>query len=215
MGAQAITIMNQSKTNPFFDFLPAAAEEVSLSSSPVQINFTEPFNEKVARKVILAIGNLCDFILKNANTAREFKNETALSVANQIVEDEAVKRIRTHSKVYPIRGDYTEILKKMSSIAKLKIHAKGIEELPESIEYLSGLQELSLVGNNLTTLPKTLKKCTHIKIINLNGNGNLSEIPLVLSEMTWIQKIKVGNTLITTAPVIFKEKAEGNISKWT
>src|SRR5262245_47146602 len=104
-------------------------EDTSPSSSPIEMQFIESFDERNAKSIILAIGNLCDFILKNANPDQALGNELALSVAKEIVENETIKRIRFNEVVLPGKEDFLQTIEKICTIRKLKIHAKGIEEL--------------------------------------------------------------------------------------
>lgn len=54
----------------------------------------------------------------------------------------------------------------------------GLTSLPPEIGNLSNLAELELANNNLTTLPSEIGGLTSGQNLNLNGNANLSSIPV-------------------------------------
>ena len=81
----------------------------------------------------------------------------------------------------------------------------NIEEIPESIKYLTGLKELDVSGyfykkSDLKHLPETVQALRNLSTLNLS-NSKISRMPPSIMNLTGLQVLNLSNTLICGLPV--------------
>ncbi|CDO95426.1 unnamed protein product [Kluyveromyces dobzhanskii CBS 2104] len=82
----------------------------------------------------------------------------------------------------------------------------GLSTITEdAIELLLRVENLSLHHNNLTQLPGSFKKLTHLRNIDLSDN-KFSEIPLPLTRCLRLESVDLSNNSISQIPQEFPEK---------
>lgn len=84
----------------------------------------------------------------------------------------------------------------MKCLREMNLEHTGIEELPSSIGYLSGLENLSLRGcENLITLPNTIYLLKSLKEIRLSRCSKLEMFPQLSSSLKFSQEISLCSKL--------------------
>ena len=97
---------------------------------------------------------------------------------------------------------FPEILGDMGNLIGLYLDGTAIEELPESIQHLQGLQYLDLENcNNLVRLPESI--CYLKSLINLfcSGCSNLRVFPEILEDMENLRHLDLSRTSIKELPL--------------
>ncbi|KAM5575898.1 hypothetical protein ABKV19_014707 [Rosa sericea] len=90
---------------------------------------------------------------------------------------------------------FPEIEGEMKSLLELHLDGTSIEELPPSIERLTGLTMLGLRGcENLLHLPNTIRCLTSLKSLYLTGCSKLDDIPETLNGIKCLEKLSIGGT---------------------
>nr|CAR94516.1 nematode resistance-like protein [Prunus cerasifera] len=91
-----------------------------------------------------------------------------------------------------------EIGEDMKQLRKLHLDGTAIEELPTSIEHLSGLTLLDLRDcKNLLSLPDVFcDSLTSLQILNLSGCSNLDKLPDNLGSLECLQELDASGTAI-------------------
>lgn len=156
---------------------------------------------------------LCRVIKKYANPDPDLNdNEEALKVANEILSELECIEIR-NSPWEVISEKLRQSIKKVSTIIKLQmneciLHAnEELKELPESFNYLVGLNYLELRANDLTTLPN-LNNLKKLIVLDIKGNENFAQLPSFLNEMAFhkdynpnkaLKRLVISNTNIKEA----------------
>lgn len=141
------------------------------------------------------IKDLCEFILFYANEDKEYDNECARQIANEV--------IHIYKSNFPVSERLTIVMKKIVQINKLQIVGRELASVPDSIEYLTGLTRLELATNELENLPKTMCNLKNLKVIDISGNKNFRNFPTCLINLS-LNKIIIGcNTPMEWAPVKF------------
>ncbi|KAM5575900.1 TMV resistance protein N [Rosa sericea] len=88
---------------------------------------------------------------------------------------------------------FPEIEGNMKSLLELHLDGTSIEELPPSIECLTGLTMLNLADcQNLLLLPNTIGCLTSLKSLDLTGCSKIDEIPENLNGMKNLQYLSCG-----------------------
>ncbi|KAL6342732.1 hypothetical protein AAG906_016566 [Vitis piasezkii] len=71
----------------------------------------------------------------------------------------------------------------MKALTHLNFNGSAIKELPSSIEYLSGLQQLHMTEcKNLRSLPSSICRLKFLKSLNLFGCSNLDTFPEIMED---------------------------------
>jgi Leucine-rich repeat (LRR) protein len=91
--------------------------------------------------------------------------------------------------------DHAQIKNLPKSLFKLDINllsleGNQLESIPSSVRRLENLVSLNLKGNNLTRLPEDIKKCKKIKKLNLEGNPISDEHIREIKK--WLPDVKLG-----------------------
>ena len=81
----------------------------------------------------------------------------------------------------------------------LNLSEFGLLDLPESIGKITSLQNLILVGNQLTTLPEWIDQLTSLQNLDLSGN-QLTTLPESIGRLTKLQNLDLSENLLTTLP---------------
>ncbi|XP_024189900.1 TMV resistance protein N [Rosa chinensis] len=96
---------------------------------------------------------------------------------------------------------FPEIVGDMKCLSKICLDGTAIQELPSSIEFLTGLMLLNLSDcKKLLRLPSVIYHLTSLKTINLSGCSNLDEIPLTLGGVESLEELDVSGTAIRQMP---------------
>ncbi|TQD87116.1 hypothetical protein C1H46_027335 [Malus baccata] len=89
---------------------------------------------------------------------------------------------------------FLEILEVMEKLWWLRLDETAIEELPSSINYLTGLQNLNLQGcSKLKSLPCSIYQ---LKSLNLVGCSNLEKFPEILEVMEELRLLRLDEIAI-------------------
>ncbi|KAM5575899.1 TMV resistance protein N-like [Rosa sericea] len=92
---------------------------------------------------------------------------------------------------------FPEIEGNMKSLLELYVDGTSIEELPPSIERLTGLTMLDMTDcKNLLHLPNNIGCLTSLKSLYLTGCSKIDEIPENLNGMKCLEKLLIGRTSI-------------------
>ncbi|KAM5575895.1 hypothetical protein ABKV19_014704 [Rosa sericea] len=92
---------------------------------------------------------------------------------------------------------FPEIEGNMKSLLELHLDGTSIEELPPSVEHLTGLTMLNLTDcKNLLHLPSTIQCLTSLKSLYLTGCSKLDEIPENLNCVECLEELYLGGTAI-------------------
>ncbi|XP_062025777.1 TMV resistance protein N-like [Rosa rugosa] len=102
---------------------------------------------------------------------------------------------------------FPEIEGNMKSLLELHCDRTSIEELPPSIERLTGLTMLNLTDcKNLLHLPNTIGCLTSLKSLYLTGCSKIHEIPENLNGMKCLERLYIGGTSIRELSFIVRMK---------
>jgi Leucine-rich repeat (LRR) protein len=88
---------------------------------------------------------------------------------------------------------------KKNRIIKLSIVGNKVSKLPDSIGYLSGLQELDLMGNYIKEFPNSLSNLKNLTLLNYSKN-ELEEIPELIAELKTLKFLNLSQNKISTLP---------------
>ena len=92
---------------------------------------------------------------------------------------------------------FPEIFGEMGNLRKLKLDGTAIEELPESIQYLQGLQYLDLTGcNNLVRLPESIGYLKSLMTLCCSSCSNLRVFPKISENMENLRRLYLSGTSI-------------------
>ncbi|CAN6686784.1 unnamed protein product [Malus baccata var. baccata] len=94
-----------------------------------------------------------------------------------------------------------EFVRPMENLLELHLDKTAVEELPSSIECLTGLTLLNLRDcRNLSSLASSTCQLRSLKILNLSGCSKLEELPKNLGKMVCLKELDVGGTSINDLP---------------
>lgn len=171
-------------------------EEVAKKLS--DLNISESLAKTPSQSIIeeiKGIKKICELIIKNANRGDAFDNEQAIDTASKVLDDPIVKYVGEYNGEYSdedISVKLQEIIKKVGKIEILQMRArKDLKKLPKSIKYLSGLTELKVTSSKISKLPKSMCLLTKLKMLDLTGNLELTELPLFLKDIRSLKTITV------------------------
>ncbi|KAM5575912.1 TMV resistance protein N-like [Rosa sericea] len=92
---------------------------------------------------------------------------------------------------------FPEIEGNIKSLLELHLDGTSIEELPSSVECLTGLTLLNLTDcKNLLHLPSTIQCLTSLKSLYLTGCSKLVDIPENLNSLECLEELYLGGTAI-------------------
>ncbi|KAJ4712974.1 putative Disease resistance protein [Melia azedarach] len=92
---------------------------------------------------------------------------------------------------------FPEIVERMECLSELFLDGTAIEELPLSVELLSGLVLLNLNNcNNLVRLPSTINGLKSLKTLNLSSCSKLKNVPENLGKVESLEELDVSGTAI-------------------
>ncbi|XP_030936174.1 TMV resistance protein N-like [Quercus lobata] len=96
---------------------------------------------------------------------------------------------------------FPEIVENMSHLTELYLNETAIEELPSSLEHLTGLTFLSLRNcKNLSSLTDAICTMISLKILILSGCSKLDELPENLGNLEGLEVLDVSGTAIKALP---------------
>ncbi|KAH1083907.1 hypothetical protein J1N35_023668 [Gossypium stocksii] len=108
----------------------------------------------------------------------------------------------------PIKNLADSIANLKNLTALLLRHCRSLEKVP-SLSKLQVLKELNLEATNIKEVPWGMKNLLKLNYLNLNGIGDLHEIPdRALSKLSCLQDLIVGETLISGEDVGGLKKLE-------
>ncbi|XP_028964882.2 TMV resistance protein N-like isoform X2 [Malus domestica] len=94
-----------------------------------------------------------------------------------------------------------EFVRPMENLLELYLDKTAVEELPSSIECLTGLTLLNLRDcRNLSSLASSTCQLRSLKSLNLSGCSKLEELPKNLGNMVCLKELDVGGTSINDLP---------------
>ncbi|KAM2797352.1 hypothetical protein COP1_002429 [Malus domestica] len=94
-----------------------------------------------------------------------------------------------------------EFVRPMENLLELYLDKTAVEELPSSIECLTGLTLLNLRDcRNLSSLASSTCQLRSLKSLNLSGCSKLEELPKNLGKMVCLKELDVGGTSINDLP---------------
>ncbi|KAB2631824.1 TMV resistance protein N-like [Pyrus ussuriensis x Pyrus communis] len=94
-----------------------------------------------------------------------------------------------------------EFVRPMENLLELHLDKTAVEELPSSIECLTGLTLLNLRDcRNLSSLASSTCQLRSLKSLNLSGCSKLEELPKNLGKMVCLKELDVGGTSINDLP---------------
>jgi len=76
----------------------------------------------------------------------------------------------------------------------------ALGNLPHDIQLPDSLEKLSLLGTNMTDLPKSVSNLAHLEEVDMSDCKHLNEIPDSLQYSTSIYKMMFHNTNIRSVP---------------
>ena len=96
---------------------------------------------------------------------------------------------------------FPEIVENMSHLRELYLNETGIEELPSSLEHLTGLTFLSLRNcKNLSSLADAICTMTSLKTLILSGCSKLNELAENLGNLEGLEVLDVSGTALKALP---------------
>ncbi|KAK9270577.1 hypothetical protein L1049_026158 [Liquidambar formosana] len=96
---------------------------------------------------------------------------------------------------------FPKVLVTMEHISKVYLDGTGIQELPTSVEQLSGLSVLNLKNcKNLTSLPSSIGKLKFLKLLTLSCCSKLESFPQIMEDMECLSKVYLDGTAIKEVP---------------
>ena len=96
---------------------------------------------------------------------------------------------------------FPEIFGEMGNLRKLHLNGTAIEELPESIQHLQGLQYLDLrYCNNLVGLPESIGYLKSLITLNCSSCSNLRVFPKISENMENLRRLYLSGTSIKELP---------------
>ncbi|XP_050108272.1 disease resistance protein RUN1-like [Malus sylvestris] len=97
--------------------------------------------------------------------------------------------------------DFPELLEPMGNLNYLCLNGTDIEELPESIERLFGLQRLELKNcNRLQSLPASIFKLKCLGELYLTGSSKFKHFPEILKPMGYLKSLWLNGTAVEELP---------------
>ncbi|CAN6555771.1 unnamed protein product [Malus baccata var. baccata] len=94
-----------------------------------------------------------------------------------------------------------EFVRPMENLLELYLDKTAVEQLPSSIECLTGLTVLNLRDcRNLSSLASSTCQLRSLKSLNLSGCSKLEELPKNLGKMVCLKELDVGGTSINDLP---------------
>ncbi|CAN6555782.1 unnamed protein product [Malus baccata var. baccata] len=94
-----------------------------------------------------------------------------------------------------------EFVRPMENLLELHLDKTAVEELPSSIECLTGLTLLNLKDcRNLSSLASSTRQLRSLKSLNLSGCSKLEELPKNLVKMVCLKELDVGGASINDLP---------------
>jgi len=131
---------------------------------------------------IAALGG--DLVISAEEVKRNVDFESAMNPAfvysKKILDAEIARAVKCH-------------------VTKLYFEKKGIKELSPSIGLVTGLRELTLAGNNLSTLPKEMTQLKALKKLFLEGN-QFKVFPDIVCTITSLEELTFDRNQIVTVP---------------
>lgn len=92
---------------------------------------------------------------------------------------------------------FPEIVGSMASLMRLMLDGTDLQELPLSIELLSGLDLLNLNDcNNLSRFPSTINGLKSLKALYLFGFSNLGNVPKNLMKIESLEELDLSGTAV-------------------
>ncbi|KAM5584022.1 hypothetical protein ABKV19_003744 [Rosa sericea] len=96
---------------------------------------------------------------------------------------------------------FPEIVGDMKCLSKIYLDGSAIEELPLSIERLTGLTLLDMAHcKNILRIPSVISSLTRLKTIILSGCSNLIEIPENIGNVECLEELDISGTAIRQMP---------------
>jgi Leucine-rich repeat (LRR) protein len=90
--------------------------------------------------------------------------------------------------------NFREIECQMERIEYVKFVLTGIEKLPSSIGYFVGIKILNLDGcTNLTNLPNSIHQLWHLEYLSLNGCTGIKELPSSIGHLARLKRLSLKN----------------------
>ena len=92
---------------------------------------------------------------------------------------------------------FPEIFRDVGNLRQLQLDGTAIEDLPESIQYLQGLQYLDLTGcNNLVRLPESIGYLKSLITLSCSSCSNLRVFPEISENMENLKDLDLSGTSI-------------------
>ncbi|XP_062019134.1 disease resistance protein RUN1-like isoform X2 [Rosa rugosa] len=96
---------------------------------------------------------------------------------------------------------FPEIVGDMKCLSKIYLDGSAIEELPVSIEHLTGLTLLDMAHcKNILRIPSVISSLPRLKTIILSGCSNLIEIPENIGNVECLEELDISGTAIRQMP---------------
>ena len=96
---------------------------------------------------------------------------------------------------------FPEVVGKMSCLLELYLNETAINDLPLSMEHLTGLIKLDLRDcKNLSSLPNACCSSMSLKVLTLSGCSKLDELPENLGNLKGLEVLDVSGTAIKGLP---------------
>ncbi|MGA2797882.1 MAG: COR domain-containing protein [Thermoguttaceae bacterium] len=86
-----------------------------------------------------------------------------------------------------------------SKTQDLGLERMDLTEVPESLGRLTHLRNLDLYNNQLTSLPESLRQLTQLQRLNLHGN-QLTSLPETLRQLTQLRRLDLSKNQLTSVP---------------
>ncbi|KAF3965666.1 hypothetical protein CMV_010169 [Castanea mollissima] len=100
---------------------------------------------------------------------------------------------------------FPEVVGNMSCLSELYLNETAIEDLPLSVEYLTGLIKLDLRDcKNLSSLPNACYSSMSLKILTLSGCSKLDELPENLGNLKGLEELDLSGSAIKVLPTSIK-----------